>query len=228
MMRSNSKLKILSLCGILAPIVYVVALIVGNILDPSYSQVGKTVSELIAKGAPNRDLLNAIFIIYNILTIPFALGMSYGLRKGWARNVIFAALVINGILGVAWTLFFPLDVGGKSVSLTGQLHLIVGALVVPLIFALELSFWRSAKKDSRWKGYDKFSLTIFAVTFVFGLATVAVVNSDYRGLLERITTGSFLLWVEVLAIRLFKSTQSSMFGSNPKLKFFSKKDEVLF
>ena len=75
--------------------------------------------------------------------------MYYGLRKGWARNVIFVALVINGVLGVAWTLFFPLDVGGKSVSLTGQLHLIVGALVVPLIFALELAFWRSAKADSR-------------------------------------------------------------------------------
>jgi hypothetical protein len=91
---------------------------------------------------------------------------------------------------------------------------------------LELSFWRSAKKDRRWKGYDKFSLAIFAVTFVFGLATVALVNSDFRGLLERITTGSFLLWVEVLAIKLYKSTQSSMFGSNPKLKPFSKKDEA--
>ena len=228
MMQSNNKLKILALCGILAPIVYITALVVGNILDPSYSQIGKTVSELIQQGAPNRDLLNAIFIIYNILTIPFALGMFYGLRKGWARNVIFAALVINGILGVAWTLFFPLDIGGKSVSLTGQLHFIVGALVVPLIFALELSFWRGAKKDSRWKGYDKFSLAIFAVTLVFGLATVALVNSDFRGLLERVTTGSFLLWVEVLAIKLYKSTQYSMFGSNPKLKSFSKEDEALF
>jgi hypothetical protein len=208
MVQSNGKLKILALCGILAPIVYVIALIVGNILDPTYSQIGKTVSELIQQGAPNRDLLNAIFIIYNLLTIPFALGMYYGLRKGWARNVIFAALVINGVLGVAWTLFFPLDVGGKSVSLTGQLHLIVGALVVPLIFALELSFWRGSKKDDRWRGYGKFSLAIFAVTFVFGLATVALVNSDIRGLLERVTTGSFLLWVEVLALRLYKLASS--------------------
>jgi hypothetical protein len=160
MMKPNGKLKILAISGILAPIVYVIALSVGNILDPTYSQIGKTVSELIQQGAPKRDLLNAIFIIYNLLIIPFALGMYYGLRKGWARNVIFAALVINGVLGVAWTLFFPLDVEGKSVSLTGQLHLIVGALVVPLIFALELSFWRGAKKDDRWSGYDKFSLAI--------------------------------------------------------------------
>jgi sulfite exporter TauE/SafE len=203
MSKQSTKLKIFALCGVLAPIIYVLALAVGNILDPSYSQVGKTVSELSQQGAPNRDLLNAIFIVYNILLIPFGVGMYYGLKKGWARNVILAALVVAGVLGVAWTLFFPLDVGGKSESLTGQLHLIVGGLVVPLIFALELSFWRSARKNSRWQDYNKFSLAIFAVTLVFGLTTVAFVNSDYRGLLERITTGSFLLWMEVIALKLY-------------------------
>jgi hypothetical protein len=203
MSQQNTKIKILALTGILAPIIYVLALVIGNILDPAYSQVGKTVSELIQQGAPNRDLLNAIFVVYNIFLIPFGLGLYWGLRKGWARNLIFAAVIINGVLGVAWTLFFPLDVGGKSESLTGQLHLAVGGLVVPLIFALELSFWRSARADSRWRGYGKFSLAIFAVTLLFGLTTVAFVNSDYRGLLERITTGSFLLWVEVLALRLY-------------------------
>jgi len=203
MSQPNAKLKSLALCGILGPIIYILALVIGNILDPSYSQIGKTVSELIEQGAPNRDLLNSIFIVYNILLIPFALGMYYNLKKGWARNVIFIALIINGVLGVAWTLFFPLDVGGKSISMTGQLHLIVGALVVPLIFALELSFWRSARKDSCWQGYGKFSLIIFAITLVFGFTTVAFVNSDYQGLLERITTGSFLFWVDVLALRLY-------------------------
>jgi hypothetical protein len=44
---------------------------------------------------------------------------------------------------------------------------------------------------------------IFAITLVFGLITIAFVNSDFRGLFERITTGSFLLWVEVLALKLY-------------------------
>ena len=202
MSQSSGKLKVLAFCGILAPILYIAALVVGNILDPSYSQVGKTISELIERGAPNRDLLNAIFIIYNILLIPFAVGLYFNLRKGATTTLVTIALIINAVLGVAWTLFFPLDIGGKSTSLTGTLHLVVGALVVPLIFAIELGFWRSARKDDRWRRYGKFSLAIFAITLVFGLMTVAFVNSDYRGLLERITTGSFLLWVEVLALKL--------------------------
>jgi Protein of unknown function (DUF998) len=200
---SNIKLKILSLCGISAPILYVLALAIGNILDPSYSQIGKTVSELIELGAPNRDLLNAIFIIYNVLLIPFALGLYFSLRKSSATILVVIALIINAFLGVIWTLFFPLDISGKSTSLTGTLHLVVGALVVPLIFAIELGFWRSARKDAKWQKFGKFSLVIFAITFIFGLMTVAFVNSDYRGLLERITTGSFLVWVEVLALKLF-------------------------
>jgi hypothetical protein len=85
-------------------------------LDP---QVGKTVSELIQRGAPNRDLLRAIFMVYNILLIPFIVGLYFGLKKSWARNIIFTTLVANLVLGVAWTLFFPLDLGGKSESFTG-------------------------------------------------------------------------------------------------------------
>ena len=203
MSQSSGKLKVLAFCGILAPILYMAALIVGNILDPSYSQVGKTVSELIERGAPNLDLLNAIFVIYNILLIPFAFGLYSRLRKVPTTTLVAIALIINAVLGVAWTLFFPLDIGGKSASLTGTLHLAVGALVVPLIFAIELGFWRSARKDDKWRRYGKFSLAIFAITLVFGVMTVAFVNSDYRGLLERITTGSFLLWVEVLSLKLY-------------------------
>jgi hypothetical protein len=205
----NAHLKFLSVCGILAPIVYVMALVIGNILDPTYSQIGKTVSELIQRGAPNRDLLNAIFVIYNLLLIPFAVGMYYGLRTRATTTLISVALIVNSLLGVVWTLFLPLDVGGASTSLTGMLHLVVGALVVPLIFAVELSFWRSAVKDERWNGYGRFSLGIFVLTLVFGFLTVAFVNSDYRGLFERITTGSFLLWVEVLAIKLYSISKKS-------------------
>lgn len=203
MSQSNNKLKLFALSGILAPVIYVIALVIGNILDPTYSQIGRTVSELIQRGAPNRDLLNALFVVYNLLIIPFAVGLYMSLKKGWTSGIVLASLVIIGLLGVAWTLFFPLDEGGQSVSLTGMLHLIVGGLVVPFTFAFQLAFWRNATKDERWKKYGTFSLVIFVITLVFGLITVAFVNSDFRGLIERITIGSTLLWIEVLALKLY-------------------------
>ncbi len=56
---SNVKIRALALCGILSLIVYVITVAVGGFLDPSYSYIGKTVSELVERGAPNRDLLTS-------------------------------------------------------------------------------------------------------------------------------------------------------------------------
>jgi hypothetical protein len=46
---SNGKIKVLALCGILSPIVYVITVTLGGFLDPSYSHIGKTVSELVER-----------------------------------------------------------------------------------------------------------------------------------------------------------------------------------
>jgi hypothetical protein len=71
MTTSNGKIRALALCGILSPIIYVITVAIGGFLDPSYSHVGKTVSELVERGAPNRDSLNIMLVVYNLLIIPF-------------------------------------------------------------------------------------------------------------------------------------------------------------
>jgi hypothetical membrane protein len=198
------QIRILAFYGILAPLVYVAALVIGNALDPTYSQVGKTVSELIERGSPNRDLLNGILVVYNLLLIPFAEGLYKGLKKSSSAKLVFSSLVLISVLSIAWTLFFPLDANGASMSFTGMMHLIIGIPVVFATFLAELSFWRAVRSDSRWIGFARFSLVIFAVNLVAGLTTVALVNSDIRGLLERFASGFFLLWVEVVALKLYK------------------------
>ena len=200
---SNRKIQALALCGILSPIIYVITVAVGGILDPSYSQIVKTVSELVQRGAPNRDLLNAMLVVYNILIIPLAIGLYFGLKKGWTRGLVSIALILTGLLGAAVTLFFPLDQGGQSITFTGMMHLVVVGLVVPCTFGFELGFWQNARKDERWKKLSLFSIGIFVITLVSGIATAAFVNSDYRGLLERITIGSTLIWIEVVALKLY-------------------------
>jgi len=52
------KNKVLMLCGILAPVVYVITVILGGFLWPGYSHVSQPVSDLIATGAPNKSLLD--------------------------------------------------------------------------------------------------------------------------------------------------------------------------
>ena len=66
-----------------------------------------------------------------------------------------------------------------------------------------LGFWNCARKDPCWGKFGVFSIAVFVVTLVSGIVTAMFVNSDFRGLLERITIGSTLLWIEVLAIKLY-------------------------
>ena len=203
-------LKILAPYGVAAPLVYVTALVVGNILDPTYSQTRNTVSELFERGAPYRDLVDAIFIIYGLFLIPFAETL-YKSFNPHARahpysiaKTVFVSLFIISICSLLWNLFFPLDANGGYTSFTGMMHLV---LSIPVVFATllaELLFWRVAKKDSYWGSYARFSLVIFTVNLLAGLSLVLFVNSDIRGLLERFSIGSFLVWTEVLALRLFK------------------------
>jgi hypothetical membrane protein len=199
---SNIKIQSLALCGILSPIIYLIAVAIGGFLDPTYSHFGKTVSELVQMGAPNRDLLNIMLVAYNLLIIPFAFGLYYSLKKGLTRILVVVALILTGILGTVVTVFFPLDANGASVTFTGMMHLVVVGLVVPCTFVFMLGFWNSVKEDGRWGKLGIFSLAVFVVTLVSGITTAAFVNSDYRGLLERITIGSTLLWIEVVSIKL--------------------------
>jgi len=169
-----------------------------------------TVSELVERGAPNRDLLNIMLVAYNILIIPFAIRLFYGLKKGWTSNLVIIALVLTGILGTAVTVFFPLDAAGQSVTFTCMFHLVVVGLVVPCTFVFMLGFWYAARKEPSWGKLGLFSIAIFVLTLVSGIATAAFVTSDFRGLLERITIGSTLIWIEVVALKLYSISKSKI------------------
>jgi hypothetical protein len=88
-----------------------------------------------------------------------------------------------------------------------MMHLVVVGLVVPCTFVFMLGFWNSVRKDERWGKLGIFSFAVFVVTLISGIMTAAFVNSDYRGLLERITIGSTLLWVEVVSVKLYFITK---------------------
>lgn len=75
------KNKVLMLCGILAPVVYVLTVILGGVLRPGYSHVSQAISDLMATGAPNKSLLDPLFALYNLLAIAFALGLFQHVRN---------------------------------------------------------------------------------------------------------------------------------------------------
>ncbi len=125
--------KLLMFSGILAPLAYVVAVLVGGILRPSYSHITQYVSELIEAGAPNKTILDPLFAIYNILTIAFGIGLFLYIR-GVSENrrkmvgmIGALILVAEGIFGFV-AVFFPQDPVGSPATTTGNMHIILASL----------------------------------------------------------------------------------------------------
>jgi hypothetical membrane protein len=207
--------KYLLVCGMLAPLVYVGAVILGGMLRPGYSHSAHAISELIAAGAPNSAVLNPLFTLYNFLLAAFGAGLLLtvkaspkqpGKRSGtWGA----LALVVASILGVLMNLFFPQDPGGPPVTVTGTIHVVLaGVLSLGTMLAmLWIGFWLRHLPGLR--AYWRYSLASLAVVFVsggLGAAAIAT-NSPSLGLVERVTIGAFVQWVFVIALKLAIATE---------------------
>ena len=199
--------KTYAISGILAPLFYISAVIVGSLMRPGYSQISQTISELIESGAPNKTLLDLLFIFYNSLIIVFGYWLFKQLKvKGkYSIQVGAVMLLITGVLGLAMTMFFPMDPRGSEATLPGMIHLILAGVIL-LLTILTILFTGFGFKDFPLLANFKLYSLITAIVAVAsgGMAAFsAFTESAYMGLFERITIGAFLQWIFVVALRLF-------------------------
>jgi hypothetical membrane protein len=202
--------KYLLLCGVLAPFIYVSAVILGGLLRPGYSHTTQAISELIAAGAPNTTLLIPLFTLYDLLLAAFGAGLlltvmirteQHGKRSGaWGG----LALVVAGLLGVLMNLFFPQDPGGPPVTVTGMVHVVLaGVLSLGTMLAMLCTgLWLRHLPDQRaaWI-YSLISLAVVFISGGLGAAAIAS-RSPYLGLVERATIGAFVQWAFAIALRV--------------------------
>jgi hypothetical membrane protein len=208
------KNKVLMLCGILAPVIYIFTVVLGGAIRPGYSHVAQAVSDLIATEAPNKALLDSLFALYNLLTIAFGVGLFLYVRSSNQKrgNLVgtLGALILgaSAVFGVI-ILFFPEPVGGMAapITSTGTMHIVFAGLssLSTMLAMLLMGFW--FRNNPRLQRYGLYSFISVAVVFLSGgLAAVSVANqSPIAGLLERITIGGFIQWLFVIAAMLYSS-----------------------
>jgi len=206
--------RLLMLCGVLAPTVYVVTVFLGGILRPGYSHISQFISELIAAGAPNKSLLDPLFALYNLLTIAFGLGLVMTVRatsevRGKVSGTLGAlVLVAEGVLGLV-TIFFPQDPIGAPITSTGTMHIILAGLssLTAMLSMLLLGLW--FRKKLGLQVYGLYSFISVALIFIFGglAAVTGVSRSPILGVMERLTIGAFLQWLFVIALKLYSSRE---------------------
>lgn len=196
--------------GLLAVVLYGVAVVLGGYRWTAYSHLAQPVSDLIATGAPTKPLLDPMFAVYNLLTGWFGWGLLRASREGRVRAASAAAgaagaalLMLESLAGLL-TLLFPEGEGGASSAIGpgGTAHIVFAGIssLASLLAIVFAGRWLAQARASR--GVWRFSvMAAVAVAATGALTAFAVANhTPWAGLSERLTIGAFLLWQAVVAL----------------------------
>ena len=204
----NNSIQYLALCGIAAPIVFAILVTVSGFIYEGYSHVTQAVSELGGVEAQYPLLQNANFFVMAVLFIAFAFGLHRGIGGG-SGSILGPVLVGGfGFSAALGNAFLPCDPGCEFQTLTGTLHNLTGLggfiSAIAGIFVIS----RRIKRDPDWQSIYSFSwiagiAVLFTLLLWIGIAKAAEVDS-LNGLLQRLFVLAWFVWVEVMALRLFR------------------------
>lgn len=202
--------KFLMFSGVLAPLTYVLAVVIGGILRPGYSHITQYVSELIEAGAPNKAILDPLFSIYNILTIAFGIGLLLYIRetsenrRKMIGTIGACILVAEGLFGFV-TVFFPQDPIGSPATSTGNMHIVLASLssLTTMLAMLLFGLWFRVIPNLRT--YGLYSFVSLAIVFISGGVAASTIAhpGPVNGLIERVTIFGFIQWLFVIAFKMY-------------------------
>jgi len=198
--------KILLYCGIAAPILYGITVIVGAAVRPDYSHIVNAISELLSNGAPNKAILDVIFNIYNALLLAFAIGGYITLKNAHRLCRIAMGIFIGiQILSFSWG-FFPMDPIGAETTFAGTMHNVLGGVVALATILMPLLMGLGLRQSKDFHGYAIYSWISSGIIFVSGLTGVILSGQGFQvfGLFERITIGTYEIWIFLTALNMLK------------------------
>lgn len=195
--------RILLICGIVSSVLYLAMNIVVPMMAHQYSVTSQTVSELSAIGAETRYLWVALAIPYGCLVIAFGFGVWLSAGKQNLLKAVGFLLIFNSFVGFFWP---PMSLRGDPPVLADALHIVFTGVVV-MTFILEMIFAAAAIGGA----FRIYSILSIIVLGVFGALTgleapriMVNLPTPMIGVWERISIGSYILWIAVFATVLLR------------------------
>ena len=185
-------------------VLYIILDIIVQMLPPHYS-LRQAESDLVV--GPYGWIMNINFIIRGLLSAAVILAI-YKAMKSSIRPVL--GMIFFGIwAGASFSLaFFNTDVSNFSVSMSsstfhGQLHLVlamIGFICAPIGM---LIISRAFQKEDELKSIGTPALIISILSVLaFLYLGLRGVHARNFGIIERVSIGSVLLWIVVVALKL--------------------------
>lgn len=198
------KAKRFLLCGVFAPIVFVIMLIIFSVLTPSYSNITDGVSELGVVGAPFALYWNILgFISVGMLIIAFAWGLRQSMRTG-PGSVIVPILVALSGLGFAGLGMFPASEGYAPSNQT-TLHLTMVSINFLTFILMTFIYAIKLKSEIYWNRWSGFS----SIIGILAVASFFIPKSIPGGISQRFGLGAYFLWLLVIGMAAIRRENAS-------------------
>lgn len=209
--------KWLAFGGVLAPMVFVGAVIVTASGRPEYHHATQMISELGEVGAPHAALMNyGGFLIYGLLIIGLAAALHSGVRRGpgdWLGPLLLAVYGV-AYVGVA---FAPCNPGctGAIPATNEQIHFLVSRVIVVTALAAPLVLFPRLAKDTDWTRVSSLALILPLLGYLLFLLPLPGLTAGWQ---QRLFFACTLSWILALAWRLFSlaGKTDSALGVRPR------------
>jgi len=201
--------RVLTAGGIVAPLLWGIAVVYSGSVFPGYSHAHQYISELAARGSPSERVMQlAGFVIPGVLIAGFGLSIGVPTRLmlvGFGATLVTASGVLRVAAGI-----LPCDAGcGRMAASTSQaLHDFAGtAFLLTAIAAAAVWVVISARTPGRSIWFSVFSLLTVALSIAAAPLLIAAGLADGAdvGTFQRLSLGALNLWVLVLAVRQLRN-----------------------
>lgn len=196
--KPNRVVRYSAIAGIVGVLLYTVAWLVLGLLEPSYSHTGDPISNLSAVGASYAPVMTVVILVFAALIAVFAFGLQRGLPPGFWGGPAALVLVGVGYLGVALAPLNLADPGNSNVPhMTSATVTVFAMVLAPVLTVPRL------RRDPGWRNLSGYSIA----TTVLGFAVMVLASlpalADWAGLMQRLVLAVFIVWVVVIAMRLY-------------------------
>ena len=189
---------LLSLAGILGPLVLIIGDYTAAFTTPGYNIVRDSISSL---ALTTMGWLQTIgFLAIGLLVEIYVAGLLFNIhpRRGFRPSV--ALLVFFGF-GLLMIGAFHTDVQGYH-TIEGAIHGLASKTVFVIFPIAAWLISISLRHDPRWRHLYRYTIIAVILGFLFIAAVFLSNNTDWFGLFERLLVANMIIWVEVTAIRL--------------------------
>jgi hypothetical protein len=194
-------LRAAAICGLLAPVTFVVGLVLGDLAQPdAFSPADDDISDIGAQTADQAWLYNQIASnLCGLLILGFALGLWRALGSGWLARLGVAGLAVLGVTrfleGFLRLDCRGMDAGCENTSWQADAHRIESGIAAALIFLVPLVLAFAFRRLPEWRALWLPSL--FAVPASIAVQVLFSVIGD--GAATRAGSITWFLWLALIA-----------------------------